>query len=420
MGRLAALVVKEVRELSKERTVLFGLIIMPFLLFSLMGVLVSQSLQRVQEAAEAPVNAAVQPAPDAGEGDRILAAMLASALNATLVKEQADPAGLLEAGYQAVVVVPRGAWGNLTMGLPARVDVYVRVEGLSVAVQARVEAVAARLEAAGRAVLAALLSQAAGANVTPQALASPLAARQTLILEGRPLEPGVFQAMASTLTFTAMAFFVMLVGAVQVAATSMGLERESKTLEMLLATPLTHREIVLGKVLGVALVALAGMASYAAGFAVYLNSLKASGVEELATGFRAEALAYVAPALAATLYTTAALGLIVGMAAQDVRGAQLLGAQTAFLLGLPYFAAFLGMATTGPAALALLADPLYPPIAAAAAGITGDGGLLAASYAASAAHAVAWTLAASKLMSPERLLLGIRLPARLRARIAAG
>lgn len=410
MGRLAALVSKEVRELSKERTVLIGLIVMPFVIFSLMGVLVSQSVERVQEAAEAPVNAVVQPAPGAGEGDLLLATLLASALNATLLEEPTDPAGLLAAGYQAVVVIPRGAWDNITSGAPAVVQVYTRVDELSIVGQARAAALAERLAAAGRLVLASILSQ-AGVEVSAQALASPIAPAETLMLDGRPLSPEAFQAMTSTLTFTAMAFFVMMIGAIQVAATSMGLERESKTLEMLLASPLTHREIVLGKILGVALVALAGMASYAAGFIVYLQSIKSAGA---VPGFKAEALAYVAPALAATLYTTAALGLVVGMTAHDVRGAQLVGAQAAFLLGLPYFAAFMGLATTGPAALALLVDPLYPPIAATAAGITGDTSMLLASYAASAAHALAWTAAASRLMSPERLLLGLRIPARLR------
>jgi len=411
VGRLLALIAKEARELARERTVLFGLIIMPFILFSLMGVAVSQSIEQVRKAAEAPVALAVAAEPGAGPGDRRLASLLASAVNGTLV-DYADPGELLASGYDGVVVVPPGAWDNLTSGRPALVKLYVKVGGISFVSQARAAAVESLVVEAGRALLASLISQ--QVPVTPQALARPLSPETTYYLRGAPLDPASFNALSSTLVFTAMVFLVMVIGGVQVAATSMGLEREAKTLEMLLSAPLTHREIVLGRIVGVALVTLAGLASYAAGLAVYMQSLR--GAAEEIGAFKPEALAYVAPSLAATLYTTAALGLLIGMTAQDVRGAQLVGAQTAFILALPYFASFVGLTPQpgDPAYAALLADPLYPPLAAAVAGLLGDAKSLAAAYAASAAHAAAWTIAASRLMSPERLLLGFNLR-RLRA-----
>ncbi|GAB6148760.1 ABC transporter permease [Stetteria hydrogenophila] len=420
MGRLRVLAAKEFRELVGEKTVLIGMIVMPLVIFTLLGAVEGAALRQTIRAAEKPVAAIVAPAPGASEADRALARALAGLLNATYAESL--PAGgpweLLEEGYKAVVVVPAGASGNLTRGLPARVQVYVSRSTPSFTEASVAQAVAQRVEQAGRAILASILAQYMP-GLRPETIASPLVAETAYYMRGRILTPAEMESLTLTTLFIPMVLLIMLLSAAQVAATSIGLEREAKTLEMLLTAPVSRWEIVVSKVAGTLGVALLGFASFTAGFLVYYRSLKPV-LAEGAAGLSLGVLPAIAPALAASLYVSLILGLTLGMAAGDVRGAQLAASQATFILILPYFAALMGFTPSihGPGA-ALLLDPLYPVFQATVSSITGDAQGILASYAALAGHAAAWTILAAKLFNPEALLTGYNLKARLLKRRAA-
>ncbi len=424
MGRLKALVLKEFKELAKERTVLIGVIIMPLIIFSVLGAIQGYALRQVGEAAVKPVNMAVTPGKGAAPGDIELARALARLLNASFIESL--PAGglsaLLEEGYEAVLVVPRDASENLTKGLPAIVQVYVARTSPSFIEESRVQSITQRIESAGRALLASILAQAIP-GIKPETIASPITANITFYMAGRQVTPQELQGIMSAAFFIPLAFLIMLVSAAQVAATSIGLEREAKTLEMLLSSPISHREIVVSKVAGTTGVTMLGILSFGAGFAIYYRSVQ-SAMEGIAqatggeAGFSAvispTALLAIAPALAVTLYLTVVIGLIIGMTASNVRGAQLAASQATFILLLPYIAAFTGLipSATGKGALLLL-DPLYPVYQVSLSVIMQSRAGLAYSYAALAGHTIFWTLLASKLLSPEALLSGYNLRSRL-------
>ncbi len=424
MGRLRTLILKEFKELAKERTVLLGVIIMPLIIFSVLGAIQGYAFRQMGEAAVKPVNLAIAPGSGASPEDVGLARTLAKLLNATFLQSlpKNGPAALLSEGYEAVIVVPPGASENLTSGQPALVQVYVARTSPSFIEESRVQSITQRIEGAGRVLLAAILAQAIP-GIKPETIASPIITNVTYYMAGRPVTPQELQGVMSAAFFIPLAFLIMLVSAAQVAATSIGLEREAKTLEMLLSSPISHREIVVSKVAGTTGVTMLGILSFGAGFGIYYNSVQ-SALREVAQAAGGEAgispvinpaaLIAIAPALAATLYLTVVIGLIIGMTANDVRGAQLAASQATFILLLPYIAAFMGLipSVTGKGAL-LLADPLYPVYQVSLSVIMQDKAGLAYSYAALAGHTVLWTLLAAKLLSPEALLSGYNLKARL-------
>lgn len=228
MGRLRTLIAKEFKELAKERTVLLGVIIMPLIIFSVLGAIQGYAFRQVGEAAVKPVNMAVASGKGATHGDIELARALARLLNATFLQSLPDdgPIALLDEGYEAVLVVPPGASENLTSGLPALVQVYVARTSPSFIEESRVQSITQRIEGAGRALLASILAQAIP-GIKPETIASPIVANVTFYMAGRPVTPQELQGVTSAAFFIPLAFLIMLVSAAQVAATSIGLEREA-------------------------------------------------------------------------------------------------------------------------------------------------------------------------------------------------
>ena len=171
-----------------------------------------------------------------------------------------------------------------------------------------------------------------------------------------------------------------------------------------------------------------GAASFAFGLYKYYDSVRraveaAGGAAggavaiQLTPGLAAVSLA----ALALSLYIAAVIGLILGLGAEDVRGAQLVANYFVFLLLIPYFLAFTGAAPMPdtPRGRLLLADPLYPPLVAVMGAVFGKTSFIAVAFAAQLAHLAAWTLAATRLLEPERLVAGVPILEYLRRRRAA-
>jgi ABC-2 type transport system permease protein len=425
VARLRVLVAKEVRELLRERLVLFGMIIMPALIMALLGGIQGLAAKKaVQEAVRAVENVAIVPPQHPAPGDLDFARNLSKALNATLVEEPGSPPeSLLERGYRVVILLERGAWRNFTRGLPVAVRIYASLPGPSPTAPALVSGVESALQRVVQGLIAEGCRQA-----FPQAsrafVASPVRADAVLVVWGREVSQATYSSYLLGLYALPMTLIVLLTSAVQVGAISIGMEREAKTLEMLLASPITPGEIVSSKILGVLAVTLLGAASFTGGFAVYYYSFRSvmgqalGGPEGMAAGVSASTLAIALGTLALSLYIAGVLGLILGLGAQDVRGAQMVANYFTFLLMVPYFAVFVGVIPTPetPAGLALLLDPLYPPFIALVGAEFGRFTLALLALAAQGLHLIAWTLVASRLLSTERLIVGLPLSRLLRRR----
>ena len=111
-----------------------------------------------------------------------------------------------------------------------------------------------------------------GGEVSPEFFERPVLEKPRIIYLGRVIETPV-EAMAS-------AFLSVLVGlpmvaiivasyASSIAATSIALEKESKTLEILLTIPASRMAILVSKLLGTFVIVLLSTISFLAGFGIY-------------------------------------------------------------------------------------------------------------------------------------------------------
>jgi ABC-2 type transport system permease protein len=121
---------------------------------------------------------------------------------------------------------------------------------------------------------------------------------------------------------------------------SMGLEKENKTLETLLTMPVKRRDIVLGKLAGAAVVGLISALVYMMGMGYYMLSLQGQATIDMARfGLVLDPLDYVLVGLSLFLAVLGALALcmLLGAFARDFKAAQTLTMPITFLALVPYF-----------------------------------------------------------------------------------
>lgn len=150
---------------------------------------------------------------------------------------------------------------------------------------------------------------------------------------------------------------------------SMGLEKENKTLETLLTMPVKRSHIVLGKLGGAAVVGLLMALIYMAGMSYYMNGMQGSAAIDVARyGLVLETIDYVLVGISLFLSVLSGLALcmLLGAMARDYKAAQSLTLPITFLAMLPFFVLMMKDFNTLPALLqaVLFAIPFTHPMMA--------------------------------------------------------
>ena len=175
---------------------------------------------------------------------------------------------------------------------------------------------------------------------------------------------------------------ILLVYSMQIAATSVAMEKEEKTLETLLTVPVDRFSILMGKLSSSALVAGLGAITYLVGYSYLFNSILSAApttgtsLDLAALGLAPTALGYIL--LGITLFVTLlaglALAVIMSAFAEDVRGATALVGYVYPLIFIPSLALIYIDINLLPLPIkaVLFAIPFSQPVIASKAVIAGD------------------------------------------------
>ncbi|MEB3861865.1 MAG: ABC transporter permease subunit [Desulfurococcales archaeon] len=410
--KLKQVMVKEVKELLKERTVLLGVILGPIIIFTIFAGMSMAAGRQALEQAEQVRNYAII---YRGHAYGDYARMLADSLGVPLYTGSVDPGEVLE-GRTAVVIIGDEFFDNITRGLPGRADIIVKTSSLNFLSMSLPQQVEASFAQGVYMLVADLVS-----SLLPEAdvrfLQSPVVANTTLYYRGTPLSPGeAFGLVFGVGLSVTMATMILVMSSMQVAATSVGIERESKTLEMLLSLPVSRRELILGKILGVAFITGLGIISYAVGIGIYFYSLGSIVSQAPEQGVQASPVVSVSPTsiaafmagLTVTLVTSLLIGLVVGSIPQDVRGAQLASSYVGLLLLAPVFAVFFGIDLTSLEGVwrVVYLDPVVLLYLVIWGVVTGDPGMATTGFAGLLVNLVVWVVVASRVLGSEAILVG--------------
>jgi len=406
---LRSLVRKEVLDLLRDRKILVGMILMPTILYPVIGLATRASMSAAEKTAlTTPV--AVLDLDRSEESDVMVAALRATGTVLEVSSQEAAVREALSAGAGALIEIPEGFGEALRSGkrVPVRVTVFFERGGFSsVMFTGRLSGA---LDAASQALASTLVVELGVPD--PQAVLDPLQVSYSSVFRGQVLDvppDAVAGAIAGQATMLPMVASLVLIFAMQIAATSIAVEKEEKTLETLLTLPVSRRSILLAKLSGSAVVATLGSVGVIAGLVYYMKMVTPAGAE----GPAAE-LGLLGPrevvALGVALVTANMLALtlatVLAAFTEDVRSAQALVSNLFILVFLPAFLLMFADIQSLPraAALALQAIPFSHLALASQALVWRDW----TSYAISVLYLCAWTLGvaavADRVFSSEKIL----------------
>lgn len=391
---LRTLLRKEVKELLMERSILVGAIIIPLIVFPIMGALTSLGMGAAMERVEAGLTVGVADL-DGTNLTRVELPRLLEEKGIQLIKvgcsaEEECVKAAAEQGLSMVMIIPSGFTHNFTSGIRGKILTVYSIKSASISELS----VSRRFSEALLEAFKSLAERVHGGGIDPRFFESPILESPTVIYLGRVLRvPVEFIAATFMTTLFGLPLVAIMVAsyASTVSATSIALEKESKTLEVLLTIPAGRITILLSKLLGTFVIVLLSTASFLIGFGIYGLMIAGS----MAAQIRVEGLGaatqvnltlvdlWPSPAFAPILISSiiiamvmmTCIGLLVGVLGSDVRSAQqLVGAVTFPLLMPPFFILIFTSLESLPAGvrIGLLLDPFTHLFLAIQSGFSGD------------------------------------------------
>ncbi len=320
------ILVKELKELIRDPKILLGMIIVPLIMFPILGSIMSFSMQAAQEQVQKASVVVLNK--DGGNYSQFLTNNLTSFArvfisNYTLPKEAVDNGELTKCNTTQLIEIPAGFSANMTEHIENRnpnVTTFIKLYS--------VFSGAGLFEGVSSSLID-LFMQDFNRQYAPNVVYT----EKSSIIKGE-IHDGVDPQQLSTLMISQaialpITIMILLTFSMQIAATSVAMEKEEKTLETLLTLPVDRFAILMGKLSGSIVIAGVGALTYMIGFNYYLSSFTAvipagANVDLVSLGLAPSVLGYLilGVSLFVTLLSALALAVILSAFAEDVRSAQ--------------------------------------------------------------------------------------------------
>ncbi|MDI9644116.1 MAG: ABC transporter permease [Candidatus Verstraetearchaeota archaeon] len=413
---LRLMVVKEVKDLLRDPKILVGMIIFPALLLPLMGAAINVATSSTIEKASGNLTVYVVDDDKGPFSEALLSYFIANnvEVKTLLGPPQESAKGL--GGGDVLIYIPQGASGNLTSGSRTGMLMFVNFKSFSLVefiVSGRIDSILSVFE--GELVKRTISEGMPGRDAGE--VLDPITVEYESIVKGEafPLSPAVLQSTVKMQTMMGpIVIMLVLILAMQIAATSIAIEKEAKTLETLLTVPVSRLSILFGKLAGSVSVALLATVANVLAFTYYIGAVL--GTAGIGAGDLGEAAAKLAPApegylilglsIFGALISALAIALTLGTLAQDVRGAQSIIGVAILPVFLPAVFLMIGDISTLPSAFqaALYLIPFTYPALASQALFTGDYGMSLFGLAYMALFTLGMLYIAARIFSTERIM----------------
>ncbi len=406
------ILIKELKELMRDPKILIGMIVLPLIMFPVLGLVMGFAVQTAQTEAQRATLLVIDN--DNGNWSQAFVGYLNNTMNVKAVNNVA-PQSVVDQGLLAkynsstFLVIPAGFSDNLTRhnagewnvtGVINTYGVFNGGGGIFSGISSTT--VTAVLNGFNRAVAPDVVS-----------------VSESSVIKGT-ITNGVSVSVLSSLLLTQsialpITIMVMLTYAMQIAATSVAMEKEEKTLETLLTTPVDRFAILMGKVSSTIIVAGVAAITVLIGYNYMLGSLtvgiasnSGGSVDLVALGLVPSIGGYVLLGISLffTLLSALALAVVMSAFSENVRGAQALVGYIYPLIFLPAMALIYLDVNSLPLSIKAIfyAIPYSHPILAAKAVVTGDYGTVVFGIVYVAIFTIAIMYIASRLFATEKIL----------------
>jgi ABC-2 type transport system permease protein len=405
------ILVKELKELIRDPKILLGMIVLPLIMFPVLGVVVGYAARTAQEQAQKATLLVVNN--DGGNWSQAFINFLRTSMklividNKTITPQQVVAQGLLtQSNSTQFIVIPVNFSANMTAHASGNLNVTATVNVFGVF---QGGGLFSNIGSSGVNVLVNSFNRQVAPDVVYTA--------QSTIIKGE-IQTGIDPAtlsglMASQAIALPVTIMIMLTYAMQIAATSVAMEKEEKTLETLLTVPVDRFAILMGKLSSTIIVAGVAAVTVMVGYNYMLSSItlgipSAVSIDLARLGLVPSLFGYLllGISLFVTLLSGLALAVIMSAFAEDVRGATALVGYVYPLIFIPAMALMYLDINTLPLALkaVLFAVPYSQPIIASRAVVMGDYATVAFGIIYVAAFTLVVMYIASRLFATEKIL----------------
>ncbi|WP_297476930.1 ABC transporter permease [Thermococcus sp.] len=344
MSDFWVMAMKELKNLFRDKKLVFGMVVVPLILLPLMGQAVNIGMEQAQKEThvtianfdEGPYGAllikSLQGAPNVTV-TVVNATSLEEAINLSVQKKQ-----------NVLVVIPSDFTSRLRANETATVDIYGIFMSIGAGMkesvsEGRINAVLQVLSEE----IARLKVKSLGAS-NPDAVLHPIKTISRSVINGNVVDvpPTIVSSVIASQAFTIpLIVFMMVMITSQMAAGAIASEKENKTLETLLTLPVPRTHIVGAKIFGTAVMGLASAIAYMAGMKYYMGSFGLGSV-----GVSLEDLGLVVTPTGATLFAlivfltiiiALSLSMVMAVFAEDVQSATTLVSAVILPLAFPAF-----------------------------------------------------------------------------------
>jgi ABC-2 type transport system permease protein len=370
------ILVKELKELVRDPKVLLGMLIVPLIMFPVLGAIMGYSMESAREQAEKATLLVVDN--DGGYWSKNFTEYLNSSVKVSVVNDitlNNTVVLKLLSDYNVTqfIEIPSGFSENMTEYKNGNIKINATVNFYGVFSGGGI------FQEVGSAIIDGLV---AGFNrvVAPNAVYT----FKSTIIKGEVQEgvdPSILsQLMLSQSIAMPITIMILLTYSMSIAATSVAMEKEQKTLETLLTLPMDRFAILMGKLSGSILVAAVGAVAYMIGFDYYMGSFTAAipstALDLVSLGIVPSLFGYLllGISLFVTLLSALALAVIMSAFSEDVRSAQSLVGNITPIIIIPALLLMYLDVNSLPFALKIFiyALPYSHPIIAAKAVVMGD------------------------------------------------
>jgi len=398
---------KEFKELFTIATLI------PIVVIAIVFGLVGQSIGSIGERMEEkPVIGIV----DMDSGDFSDIAMAVLTEKAEVIYDGDDAAeGLEEVKEEngvALLVIPENFSQSIYANQPGEIEIYWIMKGAGMMDSISSSVVEGLVQAVNQGISTKLIQE--DSSFDPALVLAPTKRVETTFFKGKEVgglsasQLGNILSSQSIVIPIVVMMLIIMAGASVIA--SMGMEKENKTLETLLTMPVRRSNIVIGKMVGSALVGMIMAAIYMIGFSRYMSSFQISDVNladfGLALGMQDYLL--IGISLFVALLAGLSLCIVLGTFAKNYRSAQTLIFPITALAMISMFVTIFKDFDTLPAVLRILAFaiPFSHPMMAMRALMMDSYSLVIAGIAYNAVFTVIMIAVAVRIFNSDRLLTG--------------
>jgi ABC-2 type transport system permease protein len=312
----------------------------------------------------------------------------------------------------ALLVIPESFSQNIYANHPGEIEIYWIMKGAGMMDSISSGVVEGLIQAVNQGISKTLIQQ--DSSFDPALVLAPTTRVETTFFKGKEIEELSSSQLGNMISSQSIAIPIVVMMLIIMAGasviSSMGMEKENKTLETLLTLPVRRSNIVIGKMVGSALVGMIMAAIYMIGFSRYMSSFQISDINladfGLALGMQDYLL--IGISLFAALLAGLSLCIVLGTFAKNYRSAQTLVFPITALAMISMFITMFKDFDTIPAVLRIFvfAIPFSHPMMAMRALMMDDYSLVIGGIAYTAVFMLIMIVVAVRIFNSDRLLTG--------------